>query len=138
MNPLQIYQQQQDISLTRIDLLLALYDKAIGHLAQAQQVLEQQDYATATPLLLQAQLIVYALATGVDTQYGELPRNMLRLYEFVLYCLGCAEAEKVRDALRLLLILREGFGEIQQPARNLELSGKIPPVKSLPALRLSA
>lgn len=138
MNPYQIYQQQQNAHMTRIDLLLALYDKAIRHLTQARQALEQQDVTTATPPLLQAQLIIAALATGVDLQYGEVPYNMLRLYEFVLYCLGSPETKKVSDALRILTILREGLEGIEQNARNLELSGKIPPVQSAPALRVSA
>lgn len=123
--------------MTRIDLLLALYEKAIHHLKQAQQALEQQDRATAVPLLIQAQLIVHALVLGVDSQYGELPQNMLRLYEFVLHCLSCNEAGKVADALRILIILHEGLAEIQPKARNLELGGKIPSIKATPALRIS-
>ncbi len=138
MNPSQIYQQQQDTGTTRIDLLLALYNKAISHLHQAQQALERQELSTATPLLLQAQLIVYTLATGIEPEQGEVPRNLLRLYEFVLYCLGCGEVGKVKAALRVLTILREGLAGIEQQARNLELSGKIPPLNSAPALRMSA
>ncbi len=138
MNPYQIYQQQQDAGMTQIDLLLALYDKAIGHLSQAQQALQRQDCATATPLRVQAQMIVHALVIGVDLQYGELPQNLLRLYEFVLHCLGFNEVRKVEAALRILTILREGLAGIEQQARNLELSGKIPPLKVGHALQITA
>ncbi len=138
MNPYQIYQQQQTASTTRIDLLVALYDKAIRHLTQAQEAIERQEASTATSLLLKAQVIVYALASGVDPDHDEASHNMLRLYEFVLHCLGFCEIEKVKDALSVLMILREGLEEIQPKARTLELSGKIPPIKSGPALRVRA
>ena len=100
MNPYQTYQQQQLTSATRIDLLLMLYDKAIGHLDQAHKALAQQNLLTATSRLLAAQAIVEALATGVDLQYGEIPQNMLRLYEYVLHCLSCVEAKKIHDFAR--------------------------------------
>ena len=138
MNPYQIYQQQQITSATQIDLLLMLYDKAIGHLKQAQEALAQQDLLTATPRLLEAQLIVYALATGIDLQYGEIPQNVFRLYEYVLHCLSRGEAKKVQDALRVLTILREGLTEIQQQARSLEWSGERPLLTRRSALQFSA
>ena len=123
MNPYQIYQQQQITSATRIDLFVLLYDKAICCIHQAQEALAQQEVLTATFRMLEAQAIVYALASGVDLQDGEVPQNMLRLYEYVLHCLSRSEAKKVQDALRVLTILREGLTEIQQQARALEWSG---------------
>ena len=138
MNPYQTYQQQQLTSATRIDLLLMLYDKAIGHLDQAHKALAQQNLLTATSRLLVAQAIVYALATGVDLQYGEIPQNMLRLYEYVLHCLSCVEAKKIQDALRVLTILREGLTGIQPQARTKEWSGEIPSLTRSRALQFSA
>jgi flagellar secretion chaperone FliS len=119
MNPYQIYQQQQTSSAARIDLLLMLYDKAIGHLRQAQAALAQCDLLAATPPLLEAQLIVYALATGIDPEYGEVPQNMLRLYEYVLHCLSQGEASNVQNALRVLTTLREGLTGIQQQVESI-------------------
>lgn len=138
MNPYQTYQQQQLANATRIDLLLMLYDKAIGHLDQAHAALAQQDLLTATPRLLATQAIVYTLASGVDLQYGEIPQNMLRLYEYVLHCLSRGEAKKVQDALRVLTILREGLTGIQQQARTMEWSGEIPSLTRSRALQFSA
>ena len=138
MKPYQIYQQQQAVSTTRIDLLLALYDKAHTHLSQALHALTQEELSTATSHLFKAQVIVYALASGVDPNYDHIAQNMLRLYEFMLHCLSFREAEKIQEALKVLTILREGLEAIQPQARKLELSGKIPPLNSVPNLRLSA
>jgi flagellar protein FliS len=126
MKPYQIYRQQQSVGATRIDLLLMLYDKTICRLQQAQQAWAQQDRVTATARLLQAQTIVQVLMTGVDLQYGEIPQNLLRLYEYVLHCLHRNEAGNVQDALHVLTILREGLSAIQPQARSLEWSGEIP------------
>jgi flagellar secretion chaperone FliS len=138
VNPYQIYQQQQTSSAARIDLLLMMYDKAIGHLRQAQAALAQCDLLAATPPLLEAQLIVYALATGIDPEYGEVPQNMLRLYEYVLHCLSQGEASNVQNALRVLTTLREGLTGIQQQARTFEWSGQIPALPSKPTLQFTA
>ncbi len=138
MNPYQIYQQQQTTSAPRIDLLLMMYDKAIGHLHQAQAALAQHDLLTATPSLLEAQLIVYALATGIDLEYGEIPQNMLRLYEYVLHCLGQGEAATVQNALRVLTTLREGLTGIQQEARTFEWGGQIPALQLNSAVQFTA
>lgn len=138
MNPHQIYQQQQTSNATRIEMLLGLYDKAIQNLTQAHQALKGRDLSAATPLVLQAQVMVYALANGVDLQYGEISQNMLRLYEFVLHRLGSSEAQNIREALHVLTILREGFREIEPKAKAMELSGKLPRPKSVPALQMSA
>lgn len=138
MNPLQIYQQQQACNATRIEMLLGLYDKAIQNLTLAHQALKRGNLSAATPLVLQAQMIVYALANGVDLQYGEISQNMLRLYEFVLHRLGSGESQNIGDALHVLTILREGFREIEPKAKAMELSGKLPRPQSVPALQMSA
>lgn len=137
MNSYQAYQQQQVTGATRIDLLLMLYDEAIAHLSQAQQALARQDLSTAAPLLWRGQLMVYALASGVDLSHGEVPRNMLRLYEFALHCLGFSTAKKVGEALRVLTILREGWRGIRSEALKLERSGTLPPLASSRALRMT-
>ena len=137
MTPYQIYQQQHVQNATRIELLLALYDKAIQHLKQARQEIEQGNVSTATPLIVQAQVIVFALADGVDPQYGEIAQNMLRLYEFVLYRLGSTEAQNIGDAIQILATLREGLWEIEPKAKAMELGGKLPRAQIFPGLRLS-
>ena len=136
----QMYQQQQIARTTRIELLLALYDKAIQRLHDAQSSLEQADLAAAAPSMLQAQMIVYALASGVDTenQDCEATQNTLRLFEFVLYCLSFSDARKVGVARRVLTTLREGFERIGEEATTLELAGKIPALKATAALRATA
>ena len=138
VTPYRIYQQHQVQNATRIELLLGLYDKAIQHLTQARQEIDQGNVSMATPLILQAQVIVYALAEGVDLQYGEIAQNMLRLYEFILYRLGSTDTHNIGDAIQVLTTLREGLWEIEPKAKAMELGGKLPRAQALPGLRLSA
>jgi flagellin-specific chaperone FliS len=138
MHPCDIYQQQSAAPRTQIDLLLALYDGAIFRLERAGEALGQRNSAAALPLLLQAQLIVYALADGVDPRRDEVSRHLLRLYEFALHCLGTGRLDKIAGALRVLRILRAGLEEIRDKAVELELSGTVPRLAPLPAVRLIA
>ena len=46
--------------------------------------------------------IVAELAAGLDFRYGEVPFNLLRLYEFAIRCIGVQSVEKVEAALRVL------------------------------------
>ncbi len=138
MNPLKAYQSRRDTGLSRIDTLLALYDAAIDALTQAAVALGKQDAAAAAPLLARAKLAVTGLAGGVDPGYGELPKGMLRLYEFVLHRLGCGTPECVADALDVLQPLREGLENIRPDALALERSGAVPPISSAPQFQASA
>ena len=66
----QKYRQDEPTGWTRIDLLLALYDKALERLDRAEQALRANDTATALPQLAKTQLIVTELAAGVRVEGG--------------------------------------------------------------------
>src|SRR5258705_4974685 len=119
MTPQQIYQKHKTEPRTPLDLLLWAYDEAIVRLEQAHDALTQQDPDTTFPLLLRAQFLVYALASGIEPKQENLAgRNLLRLYEFVLHCLGRNSVDAVAAALQVLKILREGFREVQVKTTN--------------------
>lgn len=126
MNPYAVYQQQKASGWTRIDLLLAMYDGAIGRLERAAEALRRNDAETAQPLVDRAQLIVGELVNCLDLSYGEVPVNTLRLYEFVLHLLGQGGVDQIEAALKVLRNLREGFQGIRDQAVDLERSGQIP------------
>jgi flagellar protein FliS len=118
---------EQSTGWTRIDLLLAIYDKALMRLDQAEAALKEGQLATAIPFISKAQIAVSTLAGGVRAGAGnELGVNMLRLYSFVVKELSDPSIEKIESARRVLKNLRQGFEGIRNEANALERAGKIP------------
>jgi flagellar secretion chaperone FliS len=131
MNPYQKYRQQEEpAGWTRIEMLLALFDKALERLDRAEASLATGNEIGAAGELAKTQIIVMTLASGVelsvDPQGG---RNMLRLYEFVTNELRRPNAEGIANARKILHTLREGFESIRAEANALERSGQIPPLE---------
>ena len=128
MNPYQAYRKNSDQSTgwTRIELLLALFDKALLRLDQAETELRAGETMRAVPLIAKAQLAVSTLSGGVRAGPGnELGVNMLRLYEFVVRELSEPKVEKIESARNVLKTLRQGFEAIRAEANALERSGQL-------------
>jgi flagellar biosynthetic protein FliS len=127
MNPYQKYTQTAPVAgLSRIDLLLALYDGALTRLNKAEMALTNGDIPVATPYISKAQLIVCELAAGVRLDVDEqMGTNMLRLYEYVVNELRTPRLENLQNAKHILTTLREGFEGIREEANRLERSGQL-------------
>ena len=138
MNPYLAYQNNQNPAWTRIDMLLALYDGAIGRLEAASAALLLNDAVKAGPLLERSLAIVAELAAGLDFRHGELPVNLLRLYEFAVHCIATRTVGKVEDALGVLRELREGMLGIRDEAVRLEREGLIPPANTVGRMEMIA
>ncbi len=131
MNRYAQYQQLSTTSATRIDLLLALFDGAIDRIDEARSLIETDRRDRVTALLLRAQMIVLELAAGVRPEVQpEMSLNILRLYEYVAFCLAGATVERLRSASKVLSNLREGFRAIRAEAVELERRGEISPAES--------
>jgi flagellin-specific chaperone FliS len=128
MNPYRAYRKsEQSTGWTRIELLLAVYDKALLRLDQAEAALKDGRKEAAVPLIAKAQLAVSVLAGGVRAGAGnELGVNMLRLYDFVVRELTDPQIEKIDSARSVLKNLRQGFETIRTEANALERSGRLP------------
>src|SRR5437870_10681155 len=101
MDPCETYQRQRAFGLTRIDMLLALYDGGMARLEESCAALARNDPETALPLLLRTQRIVAKLIAGLDLQHGEVPHNLKSLYEFVLRSIADRTASGAQSALRV-------------------------------------
>jgi flagellin-specific chaperone FliS len=138
MNPYAAYAKPQSVDMTRIDMLLSLYDGAIEQLEQAVGALRKQEPNAAQPFLVRAQLIIGGLASGLNLGDGELPINMLRLFEFAADSIRIGNAERIEGSLNVLRTLREGFEEIRPQAIALERAGTIPPVDAVKLVSATA
>jgi flagellar protein FliS len=120
------YKQTQDQPLTRIDLILTLYRKALDHLGQAAAALADKRPDNALPHLNKTQLIVVGMASGLPAFKDETAVNFLRLYEFVAYQLAQCTSESVAAAANVLRTLLKGFEAVREQAASMEMQGKIP------------
>ncbi len=107
---------------TRIEMLLALYSETISELEKV---------AAAEPNThdmfrhrLKALALVSAIESGVDTQYGDIPHNVLRLCEFVRDSLLSCESKKLLCSVEVMRKVREGFAAIRAKAVDLERFGE--------------
>jgi flagellin-specific chaperone FliS len=129
MNPYQAYRRPEPAaaSWTRMDLLLALYDKALERLDRAEASLAAGDEHPAVQQLLKVQFTVTELSAGVNLDVNpELGANLLRLYEYVAHELKAPRAEGVRNARKILKTLREGFEGVREEGNAIERRGMVP------------
>ena len=140
MNPYLAYRRQEETTgWSRIELLMALYDKALERLDRAAAALKAGDQATAIPQIAKTQLIVSELAAGVRLDGNEENgANILRLYEFVTNELRQPRIEGIANARKILATLREGFEVIRAEANELERSGRLPTAERLRMVHATA
>jgi flagellin-specific chaperone FliS len=138
MEPLAAYKQAKPVPMTRIDLILTLYRRALANLDQARQAVAGDRPEQVPTLLVGAQAMVMALAAELPAHKDEAATNFLRLYEFVAHQLGQRQLANIDAAAKVLRTLLEGFEAVQDQARALEGQGAIPPLEQTPSLSLTA
>jgi flagellar biosynthetic protein FliS len=122
-----------------MDMLLALYDGALVRLDKAAQALTNGDIPVATPYLSKAQLIVSELAAGVRVEVDEeMGTNMLRLYEYAVNEMKTPRLANVRNAIKILTTLREGFEAVRDEANRMERGGELTAADRLQLVLASA
>jgi flagellin-specific chaperone FliS len=117
---------------------LALYEAAIDRLERAEATLQAGDEPAASDLVARSLMLVSGLAAGLDMSHGDLPRNLLRIYEYITRLLHPFTLASVREALSLLRILRVGFDSICDNVIEAERNGTIPPVDEGPIVIATA
>ena len=72
----------------------------------------------------------------MDKQYGDVPKNVLRLCQFVRDSLVSCERNRLECCVKVMQELYEGFAAIRVQAVNLELCGEIPEIDRCPTIDL--
>ena len=109
---------------TRIDMLLAIYDKAIVAARALQVAASEGDEPKAVEKLIEAQKCILAIHAGLKPDEHDIAYNIARLLNFVLMQL---EEKQYENAVTFLEKLRDGFAAIYDEAVELEKNGNIPP-----------
>jgi len=128
-SPYQAYRDQATADWSRIDMLIALFDKAIDVLDKIYLARDDNDeiqYQTQAMFFMQ---VMMHFRTGLNPEYGELPSQMLRLYEYIEHSVVSRDAEKLNSARSILAELRESYNSIRDKAAELEEQGEIPPLR---------
>jgi flagellin-specific chaperone FliS len=112
---------------TRIDMLLALYQRSIDSVQAAKSAKESQSESSMGVFVLEAQKTILAIHSGLKADEDEVARNIARLLNFVLMRI---EEQNFDEASRFLEQLHESFSAIRETAVELEASGAIPPISN--------
>lgn len=110
---------------TRVDMLIALYERAITTISETNKAMVSGDNEAYAKNFLDAQKTILAIHSGLKPDEHEVAFNVARLLHF---CLQCMVNQKFEDALKVLTELHSGFQAIEEEANALEAEGKIPPM----------
>ena len=122
------YKQSKKTNLTRVDLLIALYDKTLQTLATGIEALQAEDKAGFESERITAYRCIVALLDGIDVEQGEVARNVQRLCMYSIRLVLDGTVEHWETAMRILRRLHDSFVQIRDQAVALELNGEIPPL----------
>ena len=120
------YRQSNHTALTRIDLLVQLYDKTLRTFRDGLTALLDGDDERFQSERFTAYRCLLAILDGIDPSQGEVAQNTQRLCLFVTRLVWQATPESWERAAALLQPMHDSFLAIREEATALELSGQIP------------
>ena len=120
----QAYRKTQVETAGQLDLVIMLYDGAIKFAKLAAKMLREGDLEKTNGYLLRAQDIVSELMSSLNMDMGEIAEGLLKLYDYVDYCLVQANIKKdpawIDQGLTVLTGLREAWMEIARKSKGGE------------------
>ena len=119
MRGFQQYKEQSVNTMTQGELLLLLYDELYKRLAQAELMLDQQNYPVYENCIERAVAIIDYLDSTLDRQYP-ISGNLAQLYEYFTYELGRAKIGRRKEVLTHVKTM---IGELRDAFRQAQKSG---------------
>ena len=110
---------------TRIDMLLALYDRAITAVQASSLAKDANNESLMKTNILEAHKLILALHSGLKTEECEVAGNVARLLNFVMRRI---EEHQFEEANHFLEQLHNSFSQIREEAIARERNGEIPPL----------
>ena len=111
-------------------MLLVIYEAAIESLDRGIAILESQDHSHLLHVRLDAQRKVLLIAEGRSIDKDPTAAHIMNLCIFVLDQIQTDSLEQWKTSVKLIETLHEGFQEIADDARELELTGQIPQLQT--------
>ncbi len=127
MRPALNYRKANPLAgLTRVDMLVSLYDRAICHIGQIETAWKSGDESGRALHQFKAQKIIAGLHAGLVEKDDPLTGNLARLFEFCQHQIATGKTEPAR---RTMAMLREAFAAIREESNQMEAAGSIPPLE---------
>ena len=119
MKGFQQYKEQSVNTMTQGELLLLLYDELYKRLAQAELMLDQENYPVYEASVERAVAIIDYLDSTLDRQYP-ISGNLTQLYEYFTYELGRAKIGRRKEVLTHVKTM---VGELRDAFRQAQKNG---------------
>ena len=116
---------------TRIDMLLALYERAISETMAAKEAKLAGDENRLAQKLIVANRLMLALHGGLKIDEYPLAMDIARLLNFVVFRL---EQHNFDEAIHFLEKTKSAYESIRDEAASLEKNGTIPALNKRPGL----
>ena len=117
-SPYKNYIKQEVEGATKGKLVLLLYDGAIKFMRISIRAIEEKDIQTSHNNIMRAQNILYELMSTLNMDAGEVSKNLLRLYDFMIWQLiegnRDKSVEKIESVIKIMTNLREAWREVVQ------------------------
>lgn len=117
-SPYKNYIKQEVEGATKGKLVLLLYDGAIKFMRISIKAIEEQDIQGSHNNIMRAQNIVYELMSTLNMDAGDISKNLLRLYDFIIWQLIEANRdkskEKIEGVIKIMSNLRDAWREVVQ------------------------
>ena len=111
--------------LSRIDMLLVLYDRTIASLEAAKSAKEASDAKMQQQYGYEVNKLIMGIHSGLDTDKYPMAVDVARLLHFIMTRI---EQQNFSDAIKFTKQLRESYAQIRDQAVQLESKGEIPPI----------
>lgn len=122
------YRQSRNTSLTRVDMLIKLYNKTINTIEIARKTLAEGDQLAAEREKLLAYRCLIALLDGIKPEHDQVSANTHRICLYAINQVWEGTIANFENAVRALSPIRDAFVAIRDEAVELELKGEIPPL----------
>lgn len=117
VNPYQQFMQQSVSTMTPVQLLVALYEKAEQELQKAILYIERKNYEKANASIGRAEDIICMLDGSLKMKY-EIAENLAALYDYIKDRLVEANVKKdieiIKEVLPFITELKETFTEVSK------------------------
>ncbi len=111
---------------TRIDMLLALYERAIAAVQMAGQAQAANDKTQMQLQVYESHKLILAIHSGLKVDESEIAHNVARLLGFIVLRIDEGNFE---EAVQFLEKLHSGYADIREEAATLEANGEISPLQ---------
>jgi len=117
-SPYKNYIKQEVEGATKGKLVLLLYDGAIKFMRISTKAVDDNNIPDAHNNIMKAQNIIYELMSTLNMDAGEISKNLMRLYDFMIWQLVEAnkekDKEKIESVIKLMTSLRDAWKDVIQ------------------------